>query len=217
MSDVEDGAIVAWGGFVEREEEMSAGTATRFGFTEVTGIAMDGEFHVAAFVCENGILLCSKIVEELTCMLKGVSSWRGGLGGNGAEWDKQGAVNGSAIEQKFSTNLLYELFSVSVTEGRSRRCLCRLLCSSILYQCVWVRLILATPCAVPKDGEGFLNLPWHEEVNNACVVVPAEVNADVTFPSPIGCDLVVVAKDLVKVFGVFAANIFDSEIVNGEN
>lgn len=217
MSDVEDGAIVAWGGFVEREEEMSAGTATRFGFTEVTGIAMDGEFHVAAFVCENGILLCSKIVEELTCMLKGVSSWRGGLGGDGAEWDKQSTVNSSAVEQKFSTNLLDELFSMAVEEGRSRRCLRILLRSSILYRRVWVRLILAASCAVPKDGEGFLDVPWHEEVNNACVVVPAEVNADVTFPSPIGCDLVVVAKDLVKVFGVFAADIFDSEIVNGEN
>jgi hypothetical protein len=32
---------------------MPAGTATRFGFAEVTGIDMDGEFHVAAFVCEN--------------------------------------------------------------------------------------------------------------------------------------------------------------------
>ena len=74
-----------------------------------------------------------------------------------------------------------------------------------------------TPCSVPKDGEGFLNVPWHEEVYKACFVVPAEVNADVTFPNPIGCDLVVVAKDLVKVFGVFAADIFDSEIVNCEN
>jgi hypothetical protein len=177
---------------------------------------MDGEFHVAAFVCENGILLCSEIVEELTCMLKGVGSWRGGLGGDGAEWDKQSAVNSSA-EQEFSTNLLDELFSVAVEEGRSRRCLRILLRSSILYRCVWVRLILATSCAVLKDGEVFLNVPWHEEVNNACVVVPSEVNADVAFPSPIGCDLVVVAKDLVKVFRVFAADIFDSEIVNCEN
>ena len=70
---------------------------------------------------------------------------------------------------------------------------------------------------MPKDGEGFLNVPWHEEVNNACIVVPSEVNADVAFPSPIGCDLVVVAKDLVKVFGVVASDIFDSEIVTCEN
>ena len=117
MSNVEDGAIVVWDGFVKREEEMSASTATCFGFTEVTGIAVDGKFHVAAFVCENGILLCSEIVEELTCMLKGVGSWRGGLGGDGAEWDKQSAVNSSAVEQEFSTNLLDELFSVAVEEG----------------------------------------------------------------------------------------------------
>ena len=69
---------------------------------------------------------------------------------------------------------------------------------------------------MPKDGEGFLNVPWHEEVNNVCVVVPSEVNANVAFPSPIGCDLVVVAKDLVKVFGVFAPDIFYPEIVDDQ-
>ncbi len=157
--------------FSKREGKVSVGTATCFGFTEVTSIAMDGGFHFTAFVCENGILLCSEIVEELACMFKGVSSGQGGLGGNDAEWDKQGAVNGSAIEQKFSTNLLYELFVVSVKEGCSRRCLCILLCSSIFYRCVWVRLNLTTPCLVSKNGEGFLNVPRHEEVNKVCVVV----------------------------------------------
>ena len=98
---------------------MSAGTAACFGFTEVTGIAMDGECHVATFVCENGVLLCCKIVKELVCLFEGVRSGRGGLGGNGAEWDKQSAVNSSAVEQKFSTNLLDELFSMAVKEGRS--------------------------------------------------------------------------------------------------
>ena len=50
------------------------------------------------------------MVEELTCMLKCVGSGRRGLGGDVAEWDKQSAVNSSAVEQKFSTNLLDELF-----------------------------------------------------------------------------------------------------------
>ena len=68
MSNVEYGAIVVWDGFVEREGKMSAGAAMHFGFTEVTSIAMDGEFHVTALVCENGIFLCSEIVEELTCV-----------------------------------------------------------------------------------------------------------------------------------------------------
>ena len=43
------------------------------------------------------------------------------------------------------------------------------------------------------------------------------MNADVTFTIPIGCYLVVVAKDLVKVFGMFAPNIFYPEIVNCAN
>ena len=111
--------------------------------------------------------------------------WRGGLGGDGAEWDKQSAVNSSAVEQKFSTNLLDELFSMAVEEGRSRRCLRILFRSSILYRRVWVRLILAASCAVPKDGEGFLDVPWHGEVDFPSLVVPLNYESAVSLAFPV--------------------------------
>ena len=46
------------------------------------------------------------------------------------------------------------------------------------------------------------------------VVVPLEMNTDVSFACPVCCDLVVFFEDSFEVIGVFFSNIFYSEIVD---
>ena len=53
---------------------MPAGLATCAGFAEITGIAVDGEDHVAVVVGENCIILGGNVVEELFFVLECIKS-----------------------------------------------------------------------------------------------------------------------------------------------
>ena len=72
---VEHRAVVCRDGGIEGEEVMSANSTHRVGFIEIGGVAMDGEHHVAGSVCEHGLLLCSRIIQELLAFLHGVLCW----------------------------------------------------------------------------------------------------------------------------------------------
>ena len=45
-----------------REEEVAAGTASSIRVTEVAGITVCSEYHVAGMVSDDGIFLCCKVV-----------------------------------------------------------------------------------------------------------------------------------------------------------
>ena len=57
MCNVEDGAVVAWNFFIVRKKEMASRAAACIRFTEVAGIAVDGQYHVAALVGDIGQVL----------------------------------------------------------------------------------------------------------------------------------------------------------------
>ena len=72
VGNVEDGFIVERDFFVEGKEKVAPSMAACLGFTEVTGITVNDEFHFAAFVCKDGTLLHCQVVKELTCLFEGV-------------------------------------------------------------------------------------------------------------------------------------------------
>jgi hypothetical protein len=62
VRNVENGSIVTRDFFVVRQEEMTAGSTSCLGFTEITGVAVDGKFHVAAFIGEDSFFLRCEVI-----------------------------------------------------------------------------------------------------------------------------------------------------------
>ena len=59
---------------------------------------MHGKFHVTVLVCQDVIIVCSKVVKELAHLGKSVCGRFCGLRCDGTEWEKQSAVDSTAIE-----------------------------------------------------------------------------------------------------------------------
>ncbi len=72
LGDIENGAVV--GCFVGAigEEEVSAGAAPSFWFSEIGCVAVDAKDHVAFGIREDGIRMGGNIVQEVMGSLHGV-------------------------------------------------------------------------------------------------------------------------------------------------
>ena len=79
VGDIQDGPVVGWDFRIGREKEMPPSAAAFPGFTEITGVAVYGEDHVAGVVGENCIVLGGDVIQELFCMLECVNSGFGGM------------------------------------------------------------------------------------------------------------------------------------------
>mmetsp|Transcript_14003 Transcript_14003/g.31893 ORF Transcript_14003/g.31893 Transcript_14003/m.31893 type:complete len:205 (-) Transcript_14003:3807-4421(-) len=93
FGDVEDGAVVGWMQDVFGQEEVAAGAAPCVGLVEVTGVAVDGEDHVAGGVGKDGLFLACEVVEELVRALKRGLGGLGLLRREGAEGGQDGTVD----------------------------------------------------------------------------------------------------------------------------
>ena len=69
VGNIENCTIFRWVGDIIRVEEMTTSMTASFGFTEVTGIDVYGQNHVAFGVCKDGFVLRGKVVEELFSLL----------------------------------------------------------------------------------------------------------------------------------------------------
>ncbi len=82
--------------------------AACFGFAQVGWVSVHYEHHVTLLVCEDGILVCSGTVKELSALCHGV------LGGfslgrsNCAEPCEHGGVDCPAVVQENTHYFLYE-------------------------------------------------------------------------------------------------------------
>ncbi len=78
-----------------------------------------------------------------------------------------------------------------------------------------VRLVLRDEwrCML-KTCERFGDIVEHGDVDGSSRVIPVDVHAKIPLTIPIVQALVVLAEDGGKVFGEFAANIFDAKIVH---
>ena len=116
VGNVKDGPVVGWDFCVRREKEMSPCTAARYGFAEITGIAVDGEDHVTGIVGEHCFILGGYVVQELFCLLECFDSWFGGLRSDGADRTQKCGIYSPAEEEEFSTDLLDEFLALWVEE-----------------------------------------------------------------------------------------------------
>jgi hypothetical protein len=64
--------------------------------------------------------------------------------------------------------------------------------------------------------ECFLNVAGHEHADSARSVVSLELHPKEAFVRPFGGDVIQGLKSGNKVFGMFAANIFDSNVIDNE-
>lgn len=109
---VEDGAVIWWDFRPVGEKEIATGTTVGLWLTEIAGIAMCCENHVATIVGEYYIFLHGKVVEDLVCVSKSVLCYFGHLGSYGTDWSEDRAINCSSGEEEFATNFLDELLSI---------------------------------------------------------------------------------------------------------
>jgi hypothetical protein len=64
--------------------------------------------------------------------------------------------------------------------------------------------------------ESFFNVARHGHVDSACFVIPLEGHAKEAFARPFCGDVIQGFESGDKVFGVFAANIFDAKVVDNK-
>ena len=76
---VKNGAIIGWNCGVAGEEEMDACLALQFGITEIVGVAIYIEYHVARIIREHRFFLCGQVMKEMLCFPHGVFGWLGEL------------------------------------------------------------------------------------------------------------------------------------------
>ena len=57
VGNIQDGAIVGWDVGIGGQEEVATSVASGFWFTQVAGIAVGCQNHVASMVRENGSVL----------------------------------------------------------------------------------------------------------------------------------------------------------------
>lgn len=91
----------------EIAEVVIAGDArTSFGCSEVRGVAMYIQHHVARIVSDRGIGMGGAVVEELGESLHGCCGAVGLLGGERADGWQHGGVDGAGIEEERSQDFL---------------------------------------------------------------------------------------------------------------
>ena len=66
---------------------------------EVGCVTVDGEHHVTLFVCEDGIGVCCRVIEEPLDEVNRVGSRAGLWGGQRAEADEYGRIDAATIVQ----------------------------------------------------------------------------------------------------------------------
>ena len=69
-------------------------------------------------------------------------------------------------------------------------------------------------CGMLVFVEGLFDESWHMGVEDAVVVVPFELDADVELPFPVDCDVVPLFEGLNKMVSVSVTFHFDAEIVH---
>ena len=88
------------------EEVVATGSGAGAGLGEVGGVAVDSKLHVTGVIADDGIWMGGGIVEKLGgCLGSGFSACRLG-GGNGAESNKHGAIDGSSVVEEAANDLL---------------------------------------------------------------------------------------------------------------
>lgn len=81
---------------------------------------------------------------------------------------------------------------------------------------IWLILFLSLDMV--ELAEGFLDISWHIQVDLSFLIVPVEVDADVSYCAcPIRCYFVVLLEDVFQMFCMFDAFVFDTEIVHNES
>ena len=91
----------------EIAEVVIAGDArTSFGCSEVGGVAMNVQHHVACVISDRGIRMGGAVVEELGQSLHGRCGAVGLLGGERADGWQHGGVDGAGIEEERSQDFL---------------------------------------------------------------------------------------------------------------
>jgi len=74
LGDIENGTVVGCFVGAVGEEEVSAGTASSFWFTEIGCITVDAKDHVPFGVGEDGVRMGCNVVKEVMGLLHGVFS-----------------------------------------------------------------------------------------------------------------------------------------------
>ena len=91
---------------------MATCAAASVWLAEIAGVTVDCKCHVAAFVSKDRFLLGGQVIQKLPGLVKGGFCGPCRLGGNGTERDKESTVDSTAIEKKFSTDLLNKFLAL---------------------------------------------------------------------------------------------------------
>ncbi len=178
-----DGAIVrrcwvgssGWGGWPRAEVGIPSDTRPAFGGTEVRGITVHPQGHVAGLVANDGIRMCDAIVKQVHECLHGGLGAVGLLGGQGAKGNEHGRVQSMGVVEE-DTNDFLETFVVgSIKHGgvvRFRGVLDFCAISGVLPGMggmFWVQGM-----GMVKPEEGMFNIARHGDVDVVLVIVPVQ-------------------------------------------
>ena len=223
-----DGAVDGWrdgvgiwsGGCVGgegAEEEIAAGTGAGLGFGEVGCVAVDVEDHVAGMVADGGVRMSGAVVEQLGDGARGGFGTVGLGAGEGAEGDEQSGVDGASVVEK-STDDFLKTGDAGGGEASGEVGWRGELCVfAVDGSCPGMGRVLWPDCwGFLEFQECFFDVAGHGQVDGAGCVVPFECHAEVAFAGPFGGAGVKGFEAREEMFGVFAADIFDAEVVDDE-
>lgn len=114
----EDGAVEGWRSGVGRgrckgglraEEEVATHAGAGVAGRKVRCVTVDVQGHVTGVVSNDGIRVCTAIVEEMGDSIHGGLGAVGLSGREGAEGDEEGVVDGSGVEEEGADDLLEEV------------------------------------------------------------------------------------------------------------
>ena len=179
---------------------------------------MDMEDHAAGVVAEGGIGMSGRVVEELGDRNGGGFGAVVLLGGERAESDEHGAVDGAGVVEEGANNVL-EMCERFRVEAGGRVGVRSVLDGGAVGGRVPVMRRVVGTCGgrVKKLVDGVGDIAGHGEIDGAGGVVPFEVETAVEGALPVGGGGVFGVESVDEMLGMLGTNVLDAEVVDDKS
>ena len=198
------------------KEKMACSTAASIRKDKVGGIGGYSKDHVAGIIANGSIGMRGEIVKKHVAGLFGVLGWRCLSIGDFVRRNNDGRVTAAGIGEKEAGDLL-DTFDAEFVEERRDIIVGKLNLLAIDGSCPAMgRVLRLGGQGMTQCEKGFGHIVWHRDVNIAGVVVPVDLETEVTGPGPVFRQRIFGGKGVEEMSSIGLSEEFDTEIVNGK-
>ena len=195
---------------------MASSTAASIGKDKISGIGANGKDHIAGMIANGSIGMRGEIIEQHIAGELGLLGGRGLVVGDFVQGDDNGGVTTARVVEKETGDLLNS-FDTEFIEKRGDVGCGELRFLTVDWSCpaMWSMLRFERR-GMAQSEKSFWNIVGHGDVNVTGIVIPVDLEPEVTGPRPVFCERVASGESSKKMISIGFGKELDAEIVDGK-